>query len=40
MMKSKENFKIKGKAFKFADSVDTDQIIPARYLDTSDPEKL
>lgn len=35
-----ERFVIKGKAFKFGDDVDTDQIIPARYLDTSEPEKL
>ncbi|MFC2091423.1 3-isopropylmalate dehydratase small subunit [Elusimicrobiota bacterium] len=31
---------IKGRVFSFADDVDTDQIIPARYLDTSDPAKL
>ena len=29
-----------GKAWKFGDNVDTDQIIPARYLVTSDPEEL
>ncbi|MDR1136556.1 MAG: 3-isopropylmalate dehydratase small subunit [Clostridiales Family XIII bacterium] len=29
-----------GKAFKYGDNVDTDVIIPARYLVTSDPEEL
>lgn len=29
-----------GKAWKFGDNVDTDQIIPARYLVTSDSEEL
>ncbi len=29
-----------GKAWTFGDNVDTDQIIPARYLVTSDPEEL
>ncbi len=29
-----------GKAFKYGDNVDTDVIIPARYLNTSDPAEL
>lgn len=31
---------IKGKVWKFKDNVDTDVIIPARYLSTSDPIEL
>ncbi|MCX5750237.1 MAG: 3-isopropylmalate dehydratase small subunit [Candidatus Saganbacteria bacterium] len=31
---------MKGKAWKFKDNVDTDQIIPARYLNSSDPAEL
>ena len=29
-----------GKAYKYGDNVNTDVIIPARYLNTSDPEEL
>jgi len=32
--------KLKGKVHKFGDNVNTDEIIPARYLNTSDPEEL
>jgi 3-isopropylmalate/(R)-2-methylmalate dehydratase small subunit len=31
---------VEGKVFKFGDSIDTDVIIPARYLNTSDPKEL
>jgi len=31
---------IKGKVWKFKDNIDTDIIIPARYLNTSDPKEL
>lgn len=32
--------KIKGAAWKFGENIDTDVIIPARYLNTSDPAEL
>lgn len=32
--------KAKGKVFRYGDNVDTDVIIPARYLNTSDPLEL
>ena len=32
--------KFKGRIWKFGDHVDTDAIIPARYLTTSDPQEL
>jgi 3-isopropylmalate dehydratase small subunit len=35
-----ENSKLTGSAWVYGDTVDTDVIIPARYLTTSDPEKL
>lgn len=31
---------LKGKVFKYGDNVDTDVIIPARYLNSSDPKEL
>lgn len=31
---------VTGKVFKYGDNVDTDVIIPARYLNSSDPEHL
>ncbi len=41
-MNSNQRFKMtyKGKAFKFGDNIDTDAIIPARYLNTSNYTEL
>jgi 3-isopropylmalate/(R)-2-methylmalate dehydratase small subunit len=32
--------KVRGKVWRFGDNVDTDAIIPARYLNVSDPQEL
>ncbi|MDB1933826.1 MULTISPECIES: 3-isopropylmalate dehydratase small subunit [Clostridium] len=35
-----KRMKANGRVFKYGDNVDTDVIIPARYLNTSDPKEL
>jgi 3-isopropylmalate/(R)-2-methylmalate dehydratase small subunit len=39
-MTGKRNLVLKGRAFSFGDNIDTDVIIPARYLNTLDPDEL
>jgi len=39
-MSNSETLLFEGKAFKYGDNIDTDVIIPARYLNTSDPKEL
>lgn len=38
--KGTEKMRAEGRVFKYGDNVDTDVIIPARYLNTSDPAEL
>jgi 3-isopropylmalate/(R)-2-methylmalate dehydratase small subunit len=40
MQENGGDMKFRGKAWKFGDDVNTDEIIPARHLSLSDPEKL
>ena len=40
MRKEEREMKAKGSVFKYGDNVDTDVIIPARYLNTSEPAEL
>ncbi|MBN2323838.1 MAG: 3-isopropylmalate dehydratase small subunit [Spirochaetes bacterium] len=39
-MHNSETLLFEGTAFKYGDNIDTDVIIPARYLNTSDPKEL
>jgi 3-isopropylmalate/(R)-2-methylmalate dehydratase small subunit len=39
-MEGRFTMKAEGKVIKYGDNVDTDVIIPARYLNTSEPEEL
>ena len=38
--KAGDDMKVTGKAHRYGDHVDTDAIIPARYLNTTDPDEL
>ncbi|MGQ9617195.1 MAG: 3-isopropylmalate dehydratase small subunit [Spirochaetota bacterium] len=38
--KDKEKLRFEGKVFVFGDNIDTDGIIPARYLNTDNPDEL
>ena len=40
IIKGENIMKIRGRCWKFGENIDTDLIIPARYLNTSDPEEL
>jgi 3-isopropylmalate/(R)-2-methylmalate dehydratase small subunit len=39
-MSQSDKLTFEGRAFKFGDNIDTDVIIPARYLNTLDPDEL
>lgn len=39
-MKEAKAMILKGNVIKYGDNIDTDVIIPARYLNTSDPAEL
>jgi 3-isopropylmalate dehydratase small subunit len=39
-MKDGTKLLFEGKVFRYGDNIDTDVIIPARYLNTSDPDEL
>jgi 3-isopropylmalate/(R)-2-methylmalate dehydratase small subunit len=40
LIRGRIEMKLKGKVHKFGNNINTDEIIPARYLNTSDPEEL